>query len=68
MDDRADEMLVGLVVRQASDELDINLEVSRRKHTEIGQAGEAGAEVVQRKPASDLGEAYGLTVRAFTRS
>jgi hypothetical protein len=29
MDDQADEMLVGLVVRQASDELDINLEVSR---------------------------------------
>jgi hypothetical protein len=61
-------VIAGLVVRQSSDDSIFNLEVSRRKHTEIGEAREAGAEVVQRKPASDLGEAYGVTVRAFTCS
>ena len=49
-------MLVGASVTQVADELDVDLQVVRREPLQVGEAAEAGAEVVEGQAAADLGE------------
>ena len=48
--------LAGLESRSRT-EFDVDLEITDRERLEVGEAPEAGTEVVQRKSAPDIGEA-----------
>ena len=64
--DRADDEHVALAAGQVTDEVDVDLEVLGRKSLEVGEAGEAGSEVVQSEAAAELDQPLGE--RASPRS
>lgn len=55
-DHRLDEVLIGRVGGQVTDELDIDLEDRDREAFEVGEAAKAGPEVIQRDRAAQLAQ------------
>ncbi|HWK18517.1 MAG TPA: hypothetical protein VNR66_13780, partial [Solirubrobacteraceae bacterium] len=53
VDDRRDEVPAGGFGGEVADELDVDLEVSDGESLEIGEAAEAGAEVIERDRAAE---------------
>src|ERR1700722_4531870 len=56
-DDGPDQVLVSGVGDQVAYELDVNLEVCDGESLEVGEAAEAGAEVVEGEGAAQVGQA-----------
>ena len=57
--DGGDQGAVGRVGGAVADELAVDLEVVKREVLEVVEGAEAGAEVIEREPAAELGEAIG---------
>ena len=64
-DDGPDEVLVSRVGEQVPYELDVDLQVPDRQILQVGEAAKAGAEVVESKAASKLGQALGERFTCF---
>ena len=58
-DNRFDDVQVGGVSDQVADELDIDFQVGDGQLLEVGEAAEAGAEVVEGQPAAEFGQPAG---------